>query len=180
MAKSTAVRSSDRLLEARKCFLLHGWDFKILTLLKVLSLQRSTNNVYKIFKLGYSKIYSIVHHFAKSFKCLCWDIEQQNLRTGNICWPVKLIRLISSHNENVTLINHNNFSFADFLVKDLKARPLEPFKIIKSMLVKFRKIEKLLWYCLPLSMRPCSTCTLWFIHLFEVRVFLIRKLKQVG
>ena len=48
------------------------------------------------------------------------------------------------------------------------------------MLVKFSKIEKLLRYCLPLSMRPCSACPLRFIHLLEVRVLLVSKLEQVG
>ena len=75
MAKCAAVGSPHRLLKAWKSFLVHGAYFEVLTLLKILAFQGAANDVHKVLELGYSKIDSIVHHFAESFECFCWNIK---------------------------------------------------------------------------------------------------------
>jgi len=179
MTKGTAIWATNCLLKTWQSFLVHGADFEIFTLLQVLSFQWSTNDIYYIFKLGNSKVDSIVHHFTQSFKCFRWNVKQQNLRTRNICRPIKLICLITAYNQDIAFVNYNNFTFTDFLIKNFETGPLQSFKVIKCMLVQLSEIEKLLRNTLSIIW-SCATTSLWFIHCFQVFIFLFTKIKFIG
>ena len=141
MSKGTTIRATNCLLKTWQSFLVHSADLKIFTLFQILALERSTNDINDIFKLGNTKVDSIIHHFTQCFESLWWYVKQQNLWTRNISRPVKLICLISAHNQNIAFVNYNNFSLAYFLVKNFEARPLQPLKIIKRMLVQLGEIK---------------------------------------
>ena len=98
MSKRATIRPSDCLLQTWKCFLVHRADLKILALFQILTLQRPSYNVHNIFKLSYSEVNSIVHHFSESLKVFRWDIEKQDLGTWDICRPIELICFVSTHN----------------------------------------------------------------------------------
>ena len=179
MTKRTAIWSSHSLLQTRQSFLIHGIDFKLFTLFEVLTLQRTTNYVNEIFKLCYSKINSIIHHFSESFENFSGNIEQKNLRTRYISWPVELISFVASHDKNVTFINNYNFSLTYFFVENFKTGPLQPFEIIKCVLVQFREIKEFLRYGLALSVGTGATSSLTFIHRFQMLIFLLAHLQFI-
>ena len=64
VTKGTAIRSSNGLLQTWQCFLIHGINFKLFTLLKILTFQGATDYVNEVFKLCYSKVNSVIHHFS--------------------------------------------------------------------------------------------------------------------
>jgi hypothetical protein len=123
VAKRAAIGSSHSLLQAWQRLLLHGADLEVFALLQILSFQGSTDYVNEVFELGDSEIDPIVHHLSQSLESLGGDIEKQNLRAWNIGGPIELVGFIPSDDEDVALVNHNDFTFADFLVKNFETSP---------------------------------------------------------
>ena len=179
VSKGTAIWSSDGLLQTWQCFLIHGIDFKLFTLFKVLSFQRTTNYVNEIFKLCYSEVNSVIHHFSQSFENFGWNIEQKNLWTRYVGWPVELIGFVATHDKNVTFINHYNFAFTYFFVENFKTGPFQPLEVIKCMLVQLCKIKEFLRYGLTLSVGTGATSSLTLVHRFQMLVFLLAHLQFI-
>lgn len=82
-----------------------------LALLQILSPQRTTNYVNLIFFLGNSEVNAVVHHFSERLELLGGDVEEQDLRTGNVLRPVELVSFVPTNYQDVLLVNHHNLSF---------------------------------------------------------------------
>lgn len=120
MAKSAAIRSPHCLLQTRKRFLIHCIYFELLALFEILSFQRPSDYVNQVFELSDSKIYTVVHHFSQSFEILRRNVKKKDLWARDICRPIKLVSFISTHYQNVALVYHHNFAFADLFIEHFK------------------------------------------------------------
>ena len=123
VSKSAAVWSTHCLLQTRQRFLIHRWDFKVFTLFEILSFERAADDVHKVFKLSYSEVDSIVHHFSQCLESSGRNIEQQDLRTWYISTPIELVSLVSTNDENIAFVDYYYFAFADFLIVNFETRP---------------------------------------------------------
>lgn len=85
ITEGTAVRTADGLSELWQRILPFCCNVKGLALFKVIAFQTSTYYENFIFiALSYSKVYSIIHHFSKSFEFSRGNIEKYDLRAGYI------------------------------------------------------------------------------------------------
>ena len=124
-------------------------NVKKLTLSKILSFQRPSNNIDFIFFLGDSKVNPIINHVTKSRKFLATNVEEKNLGAWYILGPIELVSFVASYDKNIFFIYDHNFSFTDLAIKHFKASPLHSLKVIKSMLVQLGKVEKFLLEACP-------------------------------
>ena len=129
------------MLETWQCLLIHCVYFKLFALFQVLAFKRPSDDVNLLFKLRNSKVNTVVHHLTQSFKILGGDVKEQNLGAWDVSGPIELVSLVPTDNQNVALIDHYDFAFANFLVEHFERCPLEPFEIVKCMLVEFGKIK---------------------------------------
>ena len=135
VSKSAAVRPAHSLLKARQGSLRHRRDLELLALTQILALERAANDVDELFKLGDAEINSVVHHFPQSPEGLRGDVEEQDLRAGNVGRPVKLISFVAAHNEDVLFINHHYFPLAYLPIEDLEAGPFQALEVVESVLI---------------------------------------------
>ena len=66
------------------------------------------------------------------------------MRRGDIGGPVKLVGLVTSHDEDVALVDDHNFTLADLLVKNFETCPLEPLEVVESVLVQLGEVKQFL------------------------------------
>lgn len=155
----------------------HGTYLEVLALLQVLALQRAAYDVHQILELRDSKIDPVVHHLAQGLEGFRWDVEEEYLRTGDVGGPVELVGLVAADDQNVCLVNDDNFSFANFFVEDLETRPLQSLKIIECVLVKLSKVKQLLRYSLIVSIGAGAAGALRLVHGAQVLYLLLSYLQ---
>ena len=124
--------------------MVHCCDFEVFALLQVLTFEGASDYVDQVLELGNSKINPIVHHLSQGLEGLRRYVEKQDLRTGDVGGPVELVGLVAADDEDVGLVDDDDFSFTDFFIEDLEASPFESLKIVKSMLIKLREVEQFL------------------------------------
>jgi hypothetical protein len=110
-SKSTAVWSSYCLVQWRESTLILCSVVEHLALLQVLASERTTNYVDFLFFLSNAKVNTVIHHFTQTLELLCSDIKMQNLWAWHVLWPIKLVSLVTSDNENIVFVNDYYLSF---------------------------------------------------------------------
>lgn len=118
-----------------------GLDVEAFALPQVCPLKGAAYDENVVLLLSDAEVDPVVHHFAESLEFPLRNIKLNDLGAGYVGGPIETLRFIPSDDENILLVNYNDFTLADLSVIDFERGPSEGLEVIEGVLVKFREVK---------------------------------------